>query len=214
EEEAVAAVAVAAGYRFDVTAEVPWRVVVVSVAGGGQVVVLVVHHIAADGWSVGPLCRDLAVAYGARCGGEAPGWEPLRVQYADYALWQRGLLGDEGDPGSVAAVQAGDWKAALAGVPEGLVGRGRRCSWWCSRRWRCCCRGWVRVRISRWGCRSRGGWMRRWMSWPGFLSIRWCCGLMCRVILGLLGCWAGCGMSVWLGMRIRICRLSSWWRFL
>jgi hypothetical protein len=121
ERDVAAAVAAAAGYRFDISAEVPLRATLVSVAGGGQVLVLVVHHIAADGWSLGPLCRDLAAAYAARRAGGAPGWEPLPVQYADYALWQRALLGDEQDPGSVAAVQAGYWKQALAGLPEELA---------------------------------------------------------------------------------------------
>ncbi|QPK49500.1 non-ribosomal peptide synthetase [Streptomyces gardneri] len=105
-------------HRFDLAAEPPLRVTLLTVAEDDHVLLLVCHHIAADGWSLAPLTRDLATAYVARCAGVAPEWAPLPVQYADYTLWQRELLGDEGDPHSLARRQLDFWREALAGAPD------------------------------------------------------------------------------------------------
>ena len=81
---------------------------------------IVVHHIAADGWSIAPLVRDLGVAYASRSGGRAPDWAELPVQYVDYTLWQRARFGDLEDSESPIAAQLAYWQDALAGVPERL----------------------------------------------------------------------------------------------
>ncbi|MEU0743780.1 amino acid adenylation domain-containing protein [Streptomyces sp. NPDC006134] len=108
---------------FDLTRETPLRARLFTDPReeGTYVLLLVFHHIAFDGWSIGPLLRDLTTAYRARTAGREPAWQPLPVQYADYAVWHRALLGSADDPGSPLAGQLEHWTRTLAGLPEELA---------------------------------------------------------------------------------------------
>ncbi|WP_063748729.1 non-ribosomal peptide synthetase, partial [Chondromyces apiculatus] len=112
------ALGAAAQYGFDLSSELPLRVALFALAPTEHVLLLLLHHIAGDGASLAPLSRDIATAYRARRGGEAPAWAPLPVQYADYTLWQRALLGDETDPASLFSRQLLYWTRTLADLPE------------------------------------------------------------------------------------------------
>ncbi|WP_018803940.1 non-ribosomal peptide synthetase [Salinispora arenicola] len=121
EDERAAAVSEVAQETFDLAADVPIRARLVRCGPHDHTLVLVVHHIALDGESLGPLLRDLTTAYSARRQGRAPTWEPLPVQYADYTLWQQDVLGDESDPESLAARQLAYWRENLADLAQPLV---------------------------------------------------------------------------------------------
>ncbi len=120
EEDLDARMREAARHAFRLDEELPIRGWLYEVEGPDphHVLLLMLHHITGDGWSMGKLWRDLAEAYTARRAGAAPGWAPLPVQYADYALWQRELLGDPQDRSSLISQQLAYWQKHLAGLPD------------------------------------------------------------------------------------------------
>ncbi|MDI9914681.1 non-ribosomal peptide synthetase, partial [Rhodococcus sp. IEGM 1379] len=112
-----ASIAEFASQGFDVSKTVPVRGVLFRTGPDEHVLMLVVHHISADGASLAPLARDLAIAYDARVQGQSPDWNPLTVQYADFSLWQTEILGSGQDPDSIMSAQLDYWKSALSDFP-------------------------------------------------------------------------------------------------
>jgi amino acid adenylation domain-containing protein len=112
------AIARAADYEFDLSREIPVRVDLFRTTESHMVMLLCIHHIASDGWSLAPIVRDLCAAYSAAHRGEPIATPPLAVQYLDYTLWQREMLGSADDPQSLLSQQLAYWRAALAGAPE------------------------------------------------------------------------------------------------
>ncbi|MEU4768131.1 amino acid adenylation domain-containing protein [Actinosynnema sp. NPDC023794] len=116
--ELAEALRVAAAVPFDLAVDPPLRVRLFRLAPDDHVLLVVLHHIAGDGWSMGPLARDLSLAYGARSRETAPDWPDLPVQYADYTLWQRETLGEESDADSPIGAQLAYWSERLADLPD------------------------------------------------------------------------------------------------
>ncbi|OBI89682.1 non-ribosomal peptide synthetase [Mycobacterium sp. 1245805.9] len=102
-------------YVFDLETDLPIRAAVLGTPDR-NVLSVVTHHIAGDHWSAGVLFTDLLTAYRARRGGRAPDWEPLPVQYADYAAWQAALLEDSA---GIAGPQRDYWTRQLEGLAQG-----------------------------------------------------------------------------------------------
>ncbi|WP_245169194.1 condensation domain-containing protein [Streptomyces bikiniensis] len=107
-----AALARSAGRIFDLAADLPIRAQLLERPDGSAVLSLVLHHIATDGLSHDVFFTDLGRAYA----GEV--LEPPAVGYADYAVWQRRVLGAADDPESLLGRELAYWREALAGLPE------------------------------------------------------------------------------------------------
>jgi hypothetical protein len=84
----------------------------VRLAEDDHVLLLTMHHIVSDGWSMGVLVDELGRLYAAFRAGRADPLPPLPIQYADYAAWQRRWVEDE-----VLEAQASYWTKTLAGAP-------------------------------------------------------------------------------------------------
>ncbi|XKY03965.1 condensation domain-containing protein [Dickeya ananatis] len=106
---------------FDLSTDLPFRPSILRAGPQTHILVMLFHHIACDAFSLAPLTRDLTLAYKARVAGHAPQFTPLPVQYADYAVWHRELLGSPDDANSLYAEQLAYWKTTLAGVPQTLA---------------------------------------------------------------------------------------------
>lgn len=99
------------GAGFDLATDLMLRVRLVATAPQETFALFTMHHIASDGWSMGLLIREF-VEYYTACVEDRPArCEPLAVQYADYASWQRTNL-----EGVLRAEHLGYWKAQLKGV--------------------------------------------------------------------------------------------------
>ncbi|HEX6903706.1 MAG TPA: non-ribosomal peptide synthase/polyketide synthase [Thermoanaerobaculia bacterium] len=115
EAEVRARVAAEARHRFDLAAGPLARLSLLRLGDERHALLLNMHHIISDGWSMGVLIRDLAAFYEAAGSGRPAALPELPVQYADYALWQREWL-----RGEVLESQIAWWRDKLAGAPAVL----------------------------------------------------------------------------------------------
>ncbi|NBD14559.1 condensation domain-containing protein, partial [Corallococcus silvisoli] len=91
------------------------RTTLVRLGGEEHLLLVTMHHIVSDGWSMGVLVRELIALYAAFHEGQEPGLAPLPVQYADFATWQRQWL-----QGETLDAQIEYWKQQLSGAPAAL----------------------------------------------------------------------------------------------
>ncbi|MEO8153227.1 MAG: amino acid adenylation domain-containing protein, partial [Rhizobacter sp.] len=102
-----------AGIGFDLGHDPLVRGRLLVLADDDHVLLLTLHHIVCDGWSLAVIARELCALYGAFQSARANPLVPLPVQYADFAAWQRGQAGE-----AAWQTQARHWEATLEGAPE------------------------------------------------------------------------------------------------
>ncbi|HEV7516278.1 MAG TPA: condensation domain-containing protein, partial [Thermoanaerobaculia bacterium] len=100
---------------FDLERDPVWRAALLRLAEERYVLLFTLHHIAADGWSIGVLVQEVAEVYDAATAGRPARLPELAIQYADYAVWQRAWL-----TGEALERQLAYWKRQLAGAPQVL----------------------------------------------------------------------------------------------
>jgi hypothetical protein len=99
-------------YPFDLTADILLRVTVFQLDPTDHILLLNLHHIIADGWSIGILIREIITLYAAFNFGKPSPLPELPIQYADFAHWQREWLQEE-----VLQSQLSYWRSQLANLP-------------------------------------------------------------------------------------------------
>ncbi|MFD9722133.1 condensation domain-containing protein, partial [Streptomyces sp. NPDC059076] len=104
-----------AARTFDLARGPVFRASLLRMSPTDHVLVLVLHHMVGDGWSMGVITHEMNALYGAYCVGEESPLPELSVQYGDYSVWQRGWLTDE-----EVERQLGYWRGKLAGMPPVL----------------------------------------------------------------------------------------------
>ncbi|KGD23582.1 D-alanine--poly(phosphoribitol) ligase, subunit 1 [Burkholderia pseudomallei] len=97
---------------FDLSRDLPVRVLLLQLADEAHVVQVVMHHIASDGWSVGVFLQELSALYGSFIAKQDDPLAPLPLQYADYAAWQRRWLAS-----GQLEKQGAFWQTNLSGAP-------------------------------------------------------------------------------------------------
>ncbi|PCJ97583.1 MAG: non-ribosomal peptide synthetase, partial [Alteromonadaceae bacterium] len=101
-----------ASRSFDLSSDLMLRAQLLSVSANEHLLLVTMHHIASDGWSMSILINEFSTLYNAYAQGLTDPLAPLSIQYADYAHWQRRCL-----QGEVLAQHLAYWKKQLAGVP-------------------------------------------------------------------------------------------------
>jgi hypothetical protein len=112
EEEALGLAREEAEWPFDLVQGPLFRSKLLRLGKDDHVLLLTMHHIVSDGWSMGVLHRELSVVYRAFCRSESSPLAELPIQYADFAVWQREWL-----QGEVLESQLSYWKKQLEGIP-------------------------------------------------------------------------------------------------
>ncbi|WP_446333694.1 amino acid adenylation domain-containing protein [Burkholderia pseudomallei] len=97
---------------FDLSRDLPVRVLLLQLEDEAHVVQVVMHHIASDGWSVGVFLQELSALYGSFIAEQGDPLAPLPLQYADYAAWQRRWLAS-----GQLEKQGAFWQTNLSGAP-------------------------------------------------------------------------------------------------